>query len=234
MRKSKVLILLIIFTSITFVLYTTRSNSTEARGYKDLTSKEDIPDIIISPGEDIQRSIDALENGGKLVLGEGIYKTNEPIIIRDKNNLTIEGDKEVWINTKGIDHHALTFEGCRNVTLFNIKAQHVILEDIDNAPIEDARDGAVVGIIDCSNINLVDCELVGCGIYGVYAFSASPVTLRGCYLHDNAKSALFFETVAKTMHVTIGDCIIKDNTRSIDTRGDVIVHKEGRNLIEGP
>lgn len=206
------------------------SQSTEPsnRSETDGTALE----MTLSPGDDIQKAVDALQDGGKLIFSEGTYDTLEAIILDGRKNLTIEGTGEVWINTKGIDHHVMTLKSCQNVTLTNIKAQHVILEEGDNAPIDDARDGAVIGVLDSTNISLNNCELVGCGIYGVYAYSTTPLLLEGCYLHDNAKSAVLLTTGAKPMHCIIRDCIITKNTGAIEVKGDVTVVHEGKNQIE--
>ncbi|MDD4493204.1 MAG: right-handed parallel beta-helix repeat-containing protein [Eubacteriales bacterium] len=193
---------------------------------------KDLQSTTVSPGDDIQNAIDSLTDGGTLILNEGIYDTLEAIVLRERKNLTIEGNGEVWINTKGIDHHVISLINCREITLANIKAQHVILEEGDNDPIPDARDGAVVGILGGSKINITDCELVGCGIYGVYAEYTTPLVLERCYLHDNSKSAIHFVTGAGTMYTCIRDCIITENFCSIEVIGDVIVDKEGNNVIE--
>jgi len=152
--------------------------------------------------------------------------------VENRKNLTIEATGEVWINTKGIDHHVITLKNCKSITLSNLKAQHVILEEGDNDPIQDGRDGAVIGVIEGSNINLINCELVGCGIYGVYAHAATPLLLQDCYLHDNAKSAVLVTTNSKPAEVTIRDCIITQNTDSIIAKGDIDVKMEGKNTIE--
>jgi hypothetical protein len=189
-------------------------------------------EISISPGDDIQAAVDMLEDGGRLILNEGTYNTLEAIVLEGRKSLTIEGRGEVWIDTKGIDHHVMTLRGCTDITLANIRAQHVILEEGDNGPISNARDGAVIGAIGGAGIRLVGCELVGCGIYGLYADSVKSVFLEGCYLHDNSQYALMLETGAGSMHVTIRDCMITHNAGAIETRGNVDIKKEENNIIE--
>ncbi len=211
-------------------VFLTASGNTMNR--REVSAHEQVRELVLSPGDDIQKALDTLEDGGKIVFNAGTYDTLEAIVLSNRKNLVLEGNGEVWINTKGIDHHVITFNECKSITMSNIKAQHVILEEGDNDPIEDARDGAVVGIIGGSSISLVNCELVGCGIYGVYAYSASPLLLEGCYLHQNAKSAVLFVTGANPMHTVIRDCIMTQNAGSIEVQGDVAVKLEGDNLIE--
>lgn len=196
------------------------------------SDKNKQPSTTISPDNDLQKAIDALPDGGKLILSEGEYNTLGAVVLENRKNLTIEGDGEVWINTKGIDHHVITLKNCENITLLNLKAQHVILEEGDNDPIEDARDGAVIGVIGGNRINLINCELVGCGIYGIYAHSATPLLIEGCYLHDNAKSAILLTTGSKPVKAVVKGCTIIHNTNSIETRGDIDVQLEGENRIE--
>ncbi len=226
MRKVTGFLLLLILGAVSITLCMAATSNTNTPDNNETTLRH------ISPGDDIQKTIDSLDDGGKLVLSEGTYDTPDAVVLEGRKNLTIEGIGEVWINTKGIDHHVITLKGCKNITLSNIKAQHIILEEGDNAPVDDARDGAVIGIIEGSGINIVNCELVGCGIYGVYAYSATPVLLDGCYLHDNSKSAVLFAAGAKPMNVVIRDCIITKNAASIEVKGDITIKKEGYNRIE--
>ncbi len=221
MRKVTGFTLLLILGAILITLCMAATSNVNTQGNNETTVQH------ISPGDDIQQAIDSLKDGGKLVLTEGTYDTPDAIVLEGRMNLTIEGIGLVWINTKGIDHHVITLKCCKNITLSNIKAQHVILEEGDNA-----RDGAVIGILEGSGINIVNCELVGCGIYGVYAYSATPILLEGCYLHDNSKSAVLFATGAKPMNAVIRDCIITKNAASIEVKGDITVWEEGYNRIE--
>jgi len=244
MKKGYVFLVLLVIATIAATLYISASNATgepkpvqseDKSGYTiSPGNKTEEPEMCttISPGDELQQAIDALPDGGKLILSEGEYNTLEAIVLENRRNLTIEGNGEVWINTKGIDHHVITLKSCNNITLSNLKAQHVILEEGDNNPIEDGRDGAVIGVIDGSRINLINCELVGCGIYGVYAHAATPILMEGCYLHDNAKSAILLTTGAKPVKAVVRGCTIMHNTNSIETRGDIDVQLEGENRIE--
>lgn len=253
MNKSKLYLVFVLCILVTAGVYITVSGNTDysagqgETGY--LPETEDVAgpeqkavirpegsqkraEITVSPGDDIQAAVDSLDDGGRLILNEGTYDTLEAVLLEDREGLSIEGEGEVWIDTKGIDHHVITLRGCRDITLSNIKAQHVILEEGDNGPISDARDGAVVGALGGTGIRLVGCELVGCGIYGLYADSVESVLLEGCYLHDNSLYALMLATGAGNMHVTIRDCRITDNAGSIEIKGNVDVIKEGNNIIE--
>ena len=233
MKRGIIFLLLLVIAAITVTLYISASSTAGTAAEAKQTEVDGAPAReTISPGDDIQQAIDDLPDGGSLILTEGEYNTLEAIVIENRKNLTIEGTGEVWLNTKGIDHHVITLTDCKDITLSNLKAQHVILEEGDNDPIEDGRDGAVIGVIEGSNINLINCELVGCGIYGVYAHAVTPLLLEGCYLHDNAKSAVLVTTDAKPVAVNIRDCIITQNTGSIITKGDIDVKMEGKNIIE--
>lgn len=188
--------------------------------------------VRLLPGDDIQKALDELPDGGKIILGAGTYDTLEAIVLTERKQLTLEGEGEVWINTKGIDHHVITLMDCRGVTLHNIKAQHVILEKEDNAPVSNPADGAVVGIIGGANNRVTGCELVGCGIYGVYAKATTPLLIESSYLHHNSKSAVFLEAGAGMMEAVIRDCTITMNAGSIEVQGDVVVTREGKNRLE--
>jgi len=229
MKRGYVFLVLLVVATITATLYISANAAGQGKAAK-------IPEkavcSTISPGDDLQQAVNALPDGGKLILTEGEYDTLEAVMLENRKNLTIEGQGVVWINTKGIDHHVITLKNCESITLSNLKAQHVILEEEDNDPIADARDGAVIGVIGGSRITLNSCELVGCGIYGVYAHAATPLVIEGCYLHDNAKSAILLTTDAKPMKAIVRDCTIMKNTNSIEVKGDIDLQLEGENKIE--
>lgn len=230
MKRGYIFLVLLVIVTITATLYISASNASGE--VKPVKAEDAAICKTISPGDELQQALDELPDGGRLILSEGEYSTLEAVVLEDRKNLTIEGNGEVWVNTKGIDHHVITLKNCENITLSNLKAQHVILEESDNDPIEDARDGAVIGVIEGSGINLINCELVGCGIYGVYSHAATPLLIQGCYLHDNAKSAILLTTGSKPVKAVVRDCIIMKNTNSIETRGDIDLQLEGKNKIE--
>ncbi len=230
MKRGYIFLALLVIATIAATLYISASDATGEIKPAEAATKEITKTI--SPGDALQQALDELPDGGKLILSEGEYDTLEAVVLENRKNLTIEGKGEVWINTKGIDHHVITLKNCENITLTNLKAQHVILEEGDNDPIEDARDGAVIGVIGGNGLSLINCELVGCGIYGVYAHAATPLLIEGCYLHDNAKSAILLTTGSKPMKAVVRDCTIMKNTNSIETKGDIDLRLEGQNKIE--
>jgi hypothetical protein len=233
MKKWRNFLFILLIIAISATLHLVASN---VNAENELAEAETATSIqTIAPGDDLQQAIDSLPEGGKLTLKEGEYNTLEAVVLENRKNLTIEGKGTVWINTKGIDHHVITLKNCENITLLNIKAQHVILEEGDNDPIEDGRDGAVVGVLEGKEIRLNSCELVGCGIYGVYSHAAELLVLEDCYVHDNAKSGVLLTTDSRQARVAISGCTIKDNVESIETRGDIYVMiGPGNNIESGP
>jgi len=230
MRKMKAFVLILILSMIFFMSFTTASD--KSRDEAVLPIQDGIQSLTISPGDDIQEALNRLEDGGILILSSGSYDITGTVVLENRKDLTLEGVGEVWINTKGIDHHVITLVNCHRITLKNIKAQHVILEEGDNDPIKDPTDGAVLGALGGSSVSIISCELVGCGIYGIYAYESDSLLLEDCYLHHNSKNAALFKTGAKPMDVVIKDCIITDNAGTIEVQGDVDVHMRGKNTIE--
>lgn len=231
MRKLKVFALVLILSMVSFIPFTTTA-SDKRRDEAVPPAREGIQSLTIYPGDDIQQALDQLDDGGKLILSAGSYDITGTVVLESRKNLTLEGIGEVWINTRGIDHHVITLVNCHRITLKNIKAQHVILEEGDNDPIKDPTDGAVLGVLGGSSVSIISCELVGCGIYGVYANASDSLLLESCYLHHNSKNAALFKTGTKPVDVVIKDCIITENAGTIEVQGDVAVRMRGKNTIE--
>lgn len=189
--------------------------------------------VYVKPGDDINEAVNKVQNGGTIVLKSGTYDIKDTVIISEMENVTIKGEGEVWVNLEGIDHHVFTVKNSKNIEFRNIKAQHVLKDGEDKkGPLEDARNGSVVGVLDCSKVTFRNCELVGCGIYGLFAQDTNEIEISGCYIHHNSLKALGFENLKSVTNVFIEGSRIVNNMDYIEKIGNINIFDKGNNIIK--
>ena len=122
------------------------------------------------------------------------------LVIRDVTNLTIRGagteKTELTINSRSAD--VLRFENCGNVTLEKMTLGH----DVEPGSCE----GAVVEVNQCSDFELRELDLYGCGTYGVENMDSRNIALRDSVIHDCSYGIL--SCYRGTMEIT--DCEMRD------------------------
>jgi len=202
---------------------------------KNTVTEEASGDIIrLKPGDDINQLIYDAPNGSKIILSKGRYLISKPVEIANKSNITVSGEDEVWVESKKTDHQIFFIRSSANISIIGIKAQHIVDEaNKDNTPpLSDNRKGSVVDVESCSKVVFEGCELVGCGVYGIYASNTPEVHISNSYLHHNSISALGFQGNTCSMKVYISDSKITNNKSLIETRGDVKIEYGENNIIK--
>lgn len=231
--KKKVVIISLIVTVM--VLFTGCSNiSTQHEadsiaiigGFDDNTNT-----ITVYKAEEIQRAIDNAESGEKIVISPGTYIVNDSILIEGKEDITIEGDEYVRILGERVDMQIFIIKNCENIVIKNISACHKLREEDKNRKFE-ARYGSVVDIEDCKKISIENCELEGCGVYGIYSLNNTELSLTACYLHHNSYKALGLYNKNGITNVYIKDCTILENADFMEKDKNVNIIFEGVNYIK--
>ncbi|MCG8485560.1 MAG: right-handed parallel beta-helix repeat-containing protein [Clostridia bacterium] len=224
-RVASFLFILLIFTSVFIKI----NDTTEATVLTKTDEKNEI--VKINQGDDIQEKINGAKDGSYIVIASGEYIIDEPIVIQNKNDFTISGDKDVWILGSKVDFQIFMIKDSGNVVLKNIKACHKIDQETGNTKITPKRKGSVVDIENCKKVTLENCELEGCGVYGVYAVDTDRLNLFGCYLHDNSWKALGLFNKGNVTNAIIKDCTIVNNADFLEKEGTVNIQFEGTNVI---
>lgn len=97
-------------------------------------------------------------------------------IIKNVTNMTIEGNAEITINDKMAD--VLKFENCEKITLSGLTIGHSSSYD------EYQCEGAVIRFESCDTININECNLYGCGAFGIYADDVQNLNVSGGKIYD--------------------------------------------------
>lgn len=122
-------------------------------------------------------------------------------IIKNVVNMTIEGSAEIVIDDIYAD--VLSFEKCGGITLSGLTIGHTTSYE------EYQCEGAVTDFDTCDGIYLNNCNLYGCGAFGVYADNTTNLnitnskiydcTYTGIWLTDNCSATVnktdFFDSV---------------------------------------
>lgn len=76
----------------------------------------------------------------------------------------------------------ITFRDCKNIQIEGITIGHT--------PHKGACVGAVLRFENCSNIQIVNAELFGCGTYGIESQDSNDIILSGSYIYDCSEGAV--------------------------------------------
>jgi hypothetical protein len=126
--------------------------------------------------ETIQQAIDRSQEGDVIVLAAGTYYTQSPILVEHKRDLTIRGEDSVLIvNSQTYDHVFSIFD-CTKLSITDIEAGH------SETPF---CYGDVIYITQCENVEIVRCNLYGCGVIGVEMVKCTDIRVLNCLIHDN-------------------------------------------------
>ena len=132
---------------------------------------------------------------------ESIYDGAE-LIIRDVKDLTITAKQPgVSIVTRPRHANVLSFESCRGIAVEGLTVGHTEIPEYECS-------GAVLVFTDCSDIEIEDCALFGCGTLGVYANTCRDIEIEDTEIFDCTQGGIVFFSVgeAEIEHCSIHDC----------------------------
>lgn len=139
--------------------------------------------------ESLQEVLDSLPESAVMYIEQGIYVFDEGLVIDNLTEFSLIGDGEVWLLCSDTNSDVISVTNGGRITLENLKMRHV-------TPLEEYEcHGAVVKADSTENVQLLDCELNGCGAVGLYAQDCSSVRVEFCYIHDNSWAGLYLAKV---------------------------------------
>ena len=183
----------------------------------------DTLEVFPDRGATLQQAMDQARSGDTIRITEGVYYTDKAVSIVDKRNFFVEGDGEVWIICRDVYENVLEISGCEGVSLYNVHAKHE--EWLE----EYACNGAVVSVLGSSRVEIVGCELNGCGAMGISLEDSQEVDIVGCLIQHNSFTAIY---VYSTDNVNIIRNKIFDNATTIEAYQTSGLEMYG-NLIAG-
>jgi hypothetical protein len=134
-------------------------------------------------------------------------------MLRRREDLTIRCEPGTQILVSDVEENVLTIDRCERIEIGGAHLRHL-------KPLKEYKcHGAVVGIKESTGVEIVDCELDGCGAIGVSAWDSSELTVHHCHVHNNTFTALYLHGCDK---VKITSSVIRDNgnlVQAYETRG---------------
>lgn len=115
------------------------------------------------------------------------YIIHEPIVLRDKKEVTIICEDETQILCTDSQQDVFRIELCDNITIENGSFGHRI-------PEEESCSEAVFTIRGSRGITITNCEIFGCGAIGVQAEGCTDIILMDCMIRDNSWTAYYLFT----------------------------------------
>ena len=235
MTKSIKSFSLCIFIIIISLISAGCSYSLQSEAVGDRAFSNPTPSVLkINVGDNIQQAIDRAADGSEIVISSGRHLISKPVEINNRKNLSITGKGEVWVESQKTDHQIFLIRNSNGILLKNIKAQHIYDKEKAKTqkPLDDNRKGSVVDVENCGTVSFDGCELVGCGVYGIFAGNTEEITVRNCYLHHNSVKALCFINTKGITNVLIKNSRIVNNADFIQTEGNINVNMNENNIIE--
>lgn len=106
----------------------------------------------------------------------------------------------------------LCFEDCDTLTLANLSAGHTDTGECS---------GSVVMLSDCSNVNIRNCDLFGCGVEGIYADGIRNLNVTDTHIRDCSSNAL--RIYGASGEVIFRDCALYNNGGGVIYQGNTPV-----------
>lgn len=140
---------------------------------------------LTTPHVDIQRLIDAADDGGVVRVPGGRHVLSKGLVIKGRKGLTINFDDGATVVVDDVTENVITLEDCEDLTIEGGRLSHLKpLTEYD-------CHGNVIDIAGSSQVRIVNCDLNGCGAVGVFARNVRDLVVRGCHIHRNTFNAIY-------------------------------------------
>lgn len=134
---------------------------------------------------DLQRLVDTTPDGGTVKIPFGRYVLEKALVVARRKNLYLEFVPGTQLRAQNTSTDVIDIMDCDRICISGVRARHEKLFP------EFTCSGSVVHIWNSADIYIVNCELNGCGSFGVMAQKAS-LHITHCYIHSNKLDAFYF------------------------------------------
>lgn len=148
-----------------------------------------------------------------------MYFPDDQIYCYQVKNMIIEGEEgaEVHLCTEDELLAPIAFSGCEHITLRNLKIGHMVEPGLCS--------GSVTFFTSCSNVDVENCRLYGCGTYGVEAEYSYNINVKDCDIYECSYGLVSFRACSDS---EINDCTLRDSESltmfSFDGGGDIRIN----------
>ena len=150
---------------------------------------------------------------------EHLYDGAELIIYNVKDLTLTAKQPGVTLVTSPRSANVLTFNDCKDITVSGLAAGHTEMPEYECS-------GAVLVFNECTDTEIEDCALFGCGTIGVEAFHCKEMEIEDTEIYDCTQGGIYLYNVdeAEIEHCSIHDCngpalFIGDGCQNIEVDG---------------
>ena len=164
----------------------------------------------VAPQRDvnIQALIDRAPDGAVVTIPVGEYVLPGSLLVEGRKALTLRGEPGTRVLTANVDLPVLKLAKCGKITVRGLFLRHV-------KPLTEYNcHGPVVRVDDCQTVEIVNCELNGCGAIGVSARGTKDVLVQHCHVHHNTFNAFYFDRCGE---VKLAGNLVEDNANFMQT-----------------
>ena len=129
--------------------------------------------------------------GGEHYSWSEIYDDGWELVIESVDGLVLEGKPGVEIVTVPRYACVLKFTDCRSITLQGFTAGHTVAPGYCT--------GAVLGLSACRDVRVEDCDLYGCGTYGLELSRCSGVHVTNTIIRDCSYGVIYADNSADVL-----------------------------------
>lgn len=162
-------------------------NSIKISGYERTKAKM----IIVGAEEDLKTPVEAFEkaiNGDTILIRDGNYYSDLALELPSGvDNLLIKGEGEVKFLCSSEHAHVFTLSNHNNIKFENILFRHTNSSEADGE-----CTGSVFSVWSLSNLVYKNCNINGCGVYGINGWQLDEVTIQNSKLHNNQYYPIVF------------------------------------------
>ena len=160
---------------------------------------------------------DGIANGREAVVSEEVYDGRQLTIVNMKQ-MTIEGEGNSRLVVEPRYAFCLSFVDCQQCTVKNLTIGHTE---------EGQCEGGVIGIKRGWRVFLFDCDLYGCGTYGLDIDAARDFSLNSSVIHDCTYGIMLLRNT-DSVHLNHCDFFHNREFALIDSRGCNVVFNDCR------
>ncbi|MDP8225223.1 MAG: right-handed parallel beta-helix repeat-containing protein [Candidatus Lernaella stagnicola] len=221
MKKLSLCMLIPVLALAVFILF--------APAAAEKTPEAEQPNEMTQYLDDLRERIAAANEGDTILVKEGVYvwpKTDEPMLVKGKKNLTIRGEGDVYIFCTNLYVAPLYITDSDNITVENMNFGHMVR----NLPCQ----GPVVYSQDSTNVTIRNCVLHGSGFWAWHALECKNLLLENTAACRCSHSQFRF---VKSENVTIRRCFLAKNDDLAfrgsfkDPRGEVVFVWDTKDVV---
>lgn len=127
-----------------------------------------------------------LQSGQSVKLAPGEYLLQEPAMLINKENITIDGNGATLV-MNSMSSNVVHLTGCKNIRLINFKATHVEPSGPTGCT------GNVIYADESTDVLIENCDLNGSGIVGIAAYNVDNLEVKNNLIHENSDYAIIYQ-----------------------------------------